>query len=203
MKKDTIVVVFGRMNPPQVGHGLVVKKVIDTSTKLNADHMIVLQATQDQKKNPLQAERKVFWAKKMFPGANIVAANKQMRTIIEVAKSLSGKYSNLVVVAGSDRLFEFQTLLDKYNGRDYNFDSIEIVSAGERDPDADGAAGMSATKMRQAAVDDNVAAFKSGIGPNLKASEIKTLMREIRVGLGLNEQTGLTWQQFKSSIINK
>lgn len=200
--KDKIVVAFGRMNPQTVGHGLLVKKVVDTAVKAKADHMVVLSATQDKKKNPLPVARKVFWAKKMFPDANIIAAGAQTRTIIEVAKSLSGKYKHLVVVGGSDRTEEYKTLLEKYNGKEYNFDSIEIVQAGERDPDADGAAGMSATKMRKAAVDGDVTSFKSGVSSNLKTADIKLLMREIRVGLGMNEQetTMKTFKEFVSKI---
>lgn len=83
--------------------------------------MIMLSKTQDKKKNPLPVNRKVFWAKKMFPGVNIVAANDKIRTIVELAKSLSGKYDKLVVVAGSDRIPEFKELLNKYNGKDYSF----------------------------------------------------------------------------------
>jgi len=100
---------------------LLVKKVVQVATESGADHLIVLSRTQDKKKNPLSVDRKVFWANKMFPGANIVAATATMRTIIEVAKSLSGKYDKLVVVAGSDRIPEFKELLNKYNGKDFTF----------------------------------------------------------------------------------
>lgn len=186
--KNRIVVAFGRMNPPTMGHGVLVKRVVELATQSKAEHMIVLQATQDKKKNPLTTDRKVYWAKKMFPGVNIIGANKQIRTLIDVAKSLTGEYKELVVVAGSDRMEEFKTLLDKYNGKDFTFEKITVVQAGERDPDADGAAGMQATKMRKAAVDDDIVTFKSGVGPNINAAAIKLLMREIRVGLGINEQ---------------
>lgn len=199
--KNKIVIAFGRMNPPTFsGHGVLVKKVVELAKQGNADHMIVLQATQDKKKNPLSTDRKVYWAKKLFPGVNILGATKQIRTLIDVAKSLTGKYKELVVVAGSDRVEEFKTLLEKYNGKDFNFETITVVQAGERDPDADGAAGMQATKMRKAAVDGDTVAFKTGVGPNLTASEINLLMREIRVGLGLDESRSMTWKKFMQTL---
>jgi hypothetical protein len=87
-----------------------------------ADHVIFLSKTQDKKKNPLPVARKVFWAKKMFPGANIVAADNVIRTFIDAVKAQSGKYKKLVLVAGSDRIPEYKMLLDKYNGKDFTFE---------------------------------------------------------------------------------
>lgn len=192
--KQTIVLCFARMSPPTIGHGLVVKKVLETTKKESADHIIILSKTQDKKKNPLPVDRKVFWAKKMFPGANIVAAGDKTRTFIEAAASFSGHYRKLIVVAGSDRVPEYRTLLTKYNGVAYNFDEIEVISAGERDPDADDASGMSATKMRNAAAANDQSTFKHGVPTNFKDSEIKLLMKEIRSGMGLLTE-GISYKQ--------
>lgn len=98
--KNTIVLAFGRMSPPTVGHELLVRKVTDVAIDRGADHVIYLSKTQDKKKNPLPIARKVFWAKKMFPGANIVGCDNVIRTFIDAIKAQSGKYKTLIVVAG-------------------------------------------------------------------------------------------------------
>jgi nicotinic acid mononucleotide adenylyltransferase len=186
------------MSPPTVGHGLVAKKVMEEAIHRGAEHVIYLSKTQDKKKNPLPVDRKVFWAKKMFPGANIVAADNVIRTFVDAIKAQSGKYKKLVVIAGSDRIPEYKLLLDKYNGKDFTFDSIEVVSAGERDPDSDGAAGMSATKMRVAASTNDIASFKRGLPSNFKDSEVRQLMKEVRAGMGISE--GTSFKDFLSRL---
>ena len=180
-KNSTIVAAFGRFNVPTIGHGLLAKKVVDTAKSFKADHIVYASRTQDAKKNPLDVDTKVKYLKKMFPGINFKAANEDVRTFIEMAAKLSEEgYKNLVMIAGSDRIEEYQKLLDKYNGKDFKFNSIKVVSAGERDPDADGAAGMSGTKMREAAIKGDFKAFRSGIPKTLTDKETKELMEKVR-----------------------
>ena len=180
-KNSTIVAAFGRFNVPTIGHGLLAKKVVDTAKSVKADHIVYASRTQDAKKNPLDVDTKVKYLKKMFPGINFKAANEDVRTFIEMAAKLSEEgYKNLVMIAGSDRIDEYQKLLDKYNGKDFKFNSIKVVSAGERDPDADGAAGMSGTKMREAAIKNDFKAFRSGIPKTLSDKETKELMDKVR-----------------------
>ena len=180
-KNSTIVAAFGRFNVPTIGHGLLAKKVVDTAKSVKADHIVYASRTQDAKKNPLDVDTKVKYLKKMFPGINFKAANEDVRTFIEMAAKLSEEgYKNLVMIAGSDRIEEYQKLLDKYNGKDFKFNSIKVVSAGERDPDADGAAGMSGTKMREAAIKGDFKAFRSGIPKTLSDKETKDLMEKVR-----------------------
>ena len=180
-KNSTIVAAFGRFNVPTIGHGLLAKKVVDTAKSFKADHIVYASRTQDAKKNPLDVDTKVKYLKKMFPGINFKAANEDVRTFIEMAAKLSEEgYKNLVMIAGSDRIEEYQKLLDKYNGKDFKFNSIKVVSAGERDPDADGAAGMSGTKMREAAIKGDFKAFRSGIPKTLSDKETKELMEKVR-----------------------
>ena len=180
-KNSTIVAAFGRFNVPTIGHGLLAKKVVDTAKSVKADHIVYASRTQDAKKNPLDVDTKVKYLKKMFPGINFKAANEDVRTFIEMAAKLSAEgYKNLVMIAGSDRIDEYQKLLDKYNGKDFKFNSIKVVSAGERDPDADGAAGMSGTKMREAAIKNDFKAFRSGIPKTLSDKETKELMDKVR-----------------------
>ena len=137
----TIVFTFGRMNPPTSGHELLVSKLKKTALRKSADVAIYLSQSQDPKKNPLSYLDKVRYAKVAF--GPIVKVSKA-RTVIEVLKELDTKYDNIIMVVGSDRVQNFEQLLNKYNQKEYTFDSIEVVSAGARDPDADDVSGMSA-----------------------------------------------------------
>ena len=186
-KRNTIVLGWGRMNPPTNGHELLVKAVLKVAQKYSADHVIYLTRTQDPKKNPLTVDQKVFYARKAFPGVNIMGATDQIRTFIEAVKALTGKYENLIMVAGSDRVLEYKQILDKYNGKDFNFKTILVVSAGERDPDSDTASGMSATKMRQAAAENNFNKFKMGVPSGLSQQLAKRMFDDVRAGMGINE----------------
>jgi nicotinic acid mononucleotide adenylyltransferase len=185
LPSKSVVFAFGRFNPPTIGHELLVKAVKKLAQQRNADHVIYASRTQDAKKNPLSVEKKVKYLKLMFKNTNFAAANDQERTFIEAAKALNKKYKNIVMVAGSDRIPEFKRLLNNYNGKEFNFDTIEVVSAGERDPDADDATGMSASKMRSIAVKGNYAEFKKGLPSTVRDIDGKRLMNDIRDGMGL------------------
>ncbi len=182
----TVVFAFGRFNPPTTGHELLVKLVKKVAKANSADYCIYASATQDKKKNPLPVDRKIHYLNLMFPSTHFYAAGGDQRTPVEVAKYLNKKYKNLIMVAGSDRVPEYQKLLDKYNGTEFHFDSIKVVSAGERDPDADDASGMSASKMRTAASKNDFNTFKKGLPSNLRDIDGKRLMNEVRSGMGLD-----------------
>ena len=180
-----IVFAFGRFQPPTTGHELLVNIVKKVASAQKADHVIFASRTHDKKSNPLPVDRKVYYLKRMFPKTNFVAANDEVRTFIEAAKMLSGKYKNLVMIAGSDRVPEYKKILEKYNGDVFHFDTVEVVSAGERDPDADSASGMSGTKMRLAAADGDYKKFKTGLPKVLTDLDGRRLMNEIRQGMGI------------------
>lgn len=179
-----IVFAFGRFQPPTIGHELLVNKVKGIAGNA-ADHVIYASKTEDKKKNPLPVARKLYYLKRMFPGVNFAAANDQQRTFIEVAAALNKKYKHIVMVAGSDRVANYKELLTKYNGKDFNFDSIEVISAGERDPDADDASGMSGTKMREAAKKGDFKLFKTGLPHTITDLDARRLMNELRKVSGL------------------
>jgi nicotinic acid mononucleotide adenylyltransferase len=183
--KNTVVVSFGRMNPITVGHEKLIDKVTSEAGRLKADPMVFMSHSQDAKKNPLSYDDKVKFAKKAF-GNTIQKSNA--KTIIDVAKSLSGKYKNFVMVVGSDRVDEFQNLLSKYNGKEFNFETIKMVSAGERDPDAEGVEGMSASKMRSLAADKNIKDFSKGLPKKLQSSA-SSIMTAVRKGMNMTEET--------------
>lgn len=180
-----VVFAFGRFQPPTIGHELLVNAVKRVAGK--DAHVIYASRTQDAKKNPLPVNRKVYYLKRMFPGTNFMAAGETTRTLIEVAKELNKKYKNIIMVAGSDRVPEYKRLLNEYNGKEFNFDTIDVVSAGERDPDGDGASGMSATKMREAAKKGDFKSFKQGLPHTITTVDAKRLMNEVREGMGLEK----------------
>ena len=179
-----VVLSFGRMNPPTVGHEKLVKKVVDVANSKRATPMIFLSHSQDKKKNPLEYADKVRFARKAF--GSLVQASPA-KTLIDIAKNLQNKFKEMTIVVGSDRVHEFEVLLNKYNGKEYNFDKITVVSAGERDPDAEGVEGMSASKMRSAVQDGDRQKFISGLPTSLKkhGAEVFTLVSS---GMKLQEE---------------
>ena len=195
MKK--IVFTFGRMNPPTVGHQKLVDKVKSVAKAQKADARVYLSHSQNNKKDPLDYDTKINLAKKAF-GSTVTKS--RARTIIEVMKELQAqKYTDVVLVVGSDRIKEFKTLLDKYNGKDYNFESIKYQSAGQRDPDAEGVSGMSASKMRAAAKEGDLKAFKSGLPKPLQSSaqKIYDMLRDIMETEELDEAVMTLQQRMK------
>ena len=183
--KKSVVVSFGRMNPMTNGHEKLADKIKNEAFKRKADAKLYLSHSTNPKKDPLDFATKVKFAKKAF---GPMVQNSAARTIIEVAKELSGKYSELIVVVGSDRVSEFQSLLSKYNGKDYTFDKVEIISAGERDPDAEGVTGMSGSKMRGFVASDDFDNFKKGVPSKLNDKDSKALFDAVKKGMNLKEE---------------
>ena len=184
---------FGRFNPPTTGH----EKLINKVASINADdYRIYLSRSQDPKKNPLSPREKLAIMKRMFPRHARKIEINTTNMILDICTMLYKKgYSDIVMVVGSDRVREFDTIIKKYNDVKsrhgyYNFDKINIVSAGERDPDADNVSGMSASKMRAAASANDIASFRRGLPRGVDANAI---MKQVRQGMNLAAQyTGET-----------
>ena len=211
-KGDTVVFTFGRFNPPTVGHEKLITAVQSVAKSKGGDFFVYPSHSQDPKKNPLNQATKIKYMKKMFPKykSNIVASSG--KTALNIASELyDKKYTNLVMVVGSDRVQEFQKILDKYNGQDkphgfYDFDKIEVVSAGERDPDAEGVEGMSASKMRAAAVEGDFKSFRMGTPESLSDADTKKMFNDIRKGMRLEVvKEGSKWKNidFNTEIIEE
>ena len=176
------VITFGRMNPPTVGHQKVVDKVKAEAKKQGAMPHVYLSHSQDKKKNPLDYNTKLKSSRKAF-GSSVTRS--RARTIIEVMVELEKmRHKEVTVIVGSDRVREFKTLLNKYNGKDFTFDKISVMSAGQRDPDAEGASGMSATKMRTAAQTGDYKSFKKGAPTALSDRDVKVMYDKIRSEMG-------------------
>lgn len=189
--KSHKVMAFGRMNPITHGHQAVVNKVHEIAKKHNASHVVIVSHSQDAKKNPLTAAQKVKHAKNAFPGTNVTAASKEHPTILHhAAKAHASGAEHLHVVAGSDRKEEMHNLLHKYNGQHsahghYNFKSITVHSSGERDPDAEGTSGISASKMRAHAASGNKAEFHKGAPTGMSTAHKDAMYHDVRKGMGV------------------
>ena len=199
---DTVIFTFGRFNPPTVGHEKLITAVQSVAKSKGGDFFVYPSHSQDPKKNPLSQPQKIKYMKKMFPKykRNIIASTG--KTALAIASELYSKgYTNLVMVVGSDRVQEFQKILDRYNGEDkahgfYDYDKIEVVSAGERDPDAEGVEGMSASKMRAAAVAGDFKSFRMGTPKTLSDADTKKMFNDIRKGMQLEVvKEGKKWKE--------
>jgi Zeta toxin/Cytidylyltransferase-like len=190
------VLAFGRMNPPTTGHAKLVDKVKSIASEVGGSHHVVLSHTQDKDKNPLSADQKLKHAKRFFPNTNLSVADKDHPTFLQQAAKLYKQgVTHLHMVAGSDRVDEFHKLLHKYNGTHkgalFNFKKITVHSAGERDPDAEGAEGMSASKMRGHAKSGNYKEFKKGVPGHVSEKHAKELYNDVRAvkeSVDLNEE---------------
>lgn len=192
--QNKAVITFGRMNPPTVGHEKLVNKIVSTAISEKGTPLVYLSKTQDAKKNPLTYDQKIKYAQAFF-GKRLVVKSPA-KTIIEVAKEIQKTgFKDLVLVVGSDRVKEFETLLNKYNGKDFTFDSIKVVSAGDRDPDSDDVSGMSASKIRAAAAEGDLDLFTKGI-PTRNDRLRLSLYSDVRKGLGISESLNYAVEQF-------
>ena len=185
-KANKLIFAFGRFNPPTIGHAKLMREVITQARKNNANHIVYASASTDRRKNPLDVNTKVKFMKKMFPQNKIQAAGGNQRTFMEILKFYNRMYGEVIMVAGSDRIREFQSLADKYNGKDYEYKKVTVVSSGERDPDAEGVAGMSASKMREMAKNNDYRNFKTGV-TGLSDSDTRELFSAVKKGMGIRE----------------
>jgi len=183
-----LTVAFGRFNPPTVGHG----KLLSAAKKASqgGDLKIYPSRTQDSKKNPLDADMKISYMKKMFPDydENIIN-DSEMKSIFNVLVTASEDgYDDVNIIVGSDRQAEFENLATKYNGELYSFNQIRVISAGVRDADAEGVEGMSASKMRKAVVDGDFESFRKGTPSNLDDGDTQQLFDAVRTGMKLKKK---------------
>jgi predicted kinase len=187
-----VVMAFGRMNPPTTGHEKLVNRVKELAKDYGAPHHVIISHSVDAKKNPLDINSKVKHAQRFFPNTNIEASSKEHPTFLQHAARLHAMgHDHLIMVAGSDRIPEYEKKLQQYNGTAkgslYNFKKIEVKSAGQRDPDSEGTEGMSASKMREHAQNNDFHSFKQGIPSHVPEKHAKELFRDVRQGMGIRE----------------
>lgn len=186
-EKKTAVFAFGRFNPPTRGHEKMVNAVIKVATDRGGDPFIFTSHSHDPKKNPLEYNDKIAFMRAVFPGVNIIhdeqtdGITAPIKNIFNVAGYLNSQgYTDLVLVAGSDRVPEYQK---RFNRAHEFYDSFEVVSAGERDPDAEGASGMSGTKAREAASSGDIGKFRAATGWGGEVAS--QMMAAVRRGMGI------------------
>ena len=191
----TAVFTFGRFNPPTIGHEKLLNVVASTASKAKAESFVYTSHTQDAKKNPLSNDQKIVFMKMMFPKHRNSFMKTDARTALHALSEIhkTRKFSKAIMVVGSDRVREFDNLLNKYNDVKskhgyYRFDDIDVISAGERDPDAEGAEGMSASKMRAAVKEGNYDIFKMGVPSGVSEKDCYTLYSAVAKGMKIKEE---------------
>jgi hypothetical protein len=186
-----VVVVFGRFNPPTVGHEKLLKRAAKEAEKRGYELRIYPSRSQDAKKNPLTPQMKISYMRQMFPDyADSIIDDKGSKTIFNVLTGSNEEgHKNMIIMVGADRLSEFQGLSHKYNGELYNYDQLEVVSAGDRDPDSDDVTGMSASKLRLAAAEGNFVKFAKGVPDTLTNMEKMELFNVLRRSMNVSEET--------------
>ena len=178
MKK--LVFTFGRMNPPTIGHEKLANKIKEVARKENANPRIYLSHTQNPKKDPLSYNDKYRFATKAFG----IVKRSQSKQIFQILPEIEKEgFTDIIMVVGSDRISEFDRVLQKYNGKDYNFNSIKTVSSGDRDPDAQGVEGMSGSKLRGVAMSGDEKTFKSGLASKLSDADKTKIYNLVRKNL--------------------
>ena len=193
--KGTLTVAFGRFNPPHLGHLQLMNTAANSVEGDKDDYIIVPSRSNDPKKNPLDPNTKVDIMKAMFPQhADSILNNTSTRTIFDVLNAANDEgYANVKIVGGADRVKEFTKLANNYNGKLYDFDKVDVISSGEREPDAEGVEGLSASRMRLAASENDFKAFSKGLPKDLDKDSKKQIFTAVRSSMGINEEWGI-WE---------
>jgi predicted ABC-type ATPase len=200
-KEKHAVMAFGRLNPPTLGHEKLVNAVQNIAKKVGGSAHIVVSHSQDAKKNPLTPAQKLKHAKRAFPGVNVTSSDKDAPNFLSQASKLHKQgVTHFHMVGGQDRVDEYKKLLTKYNNVQgphghFNFKHIEVHSAGDRDPDAEGVEGMSASKMREHATNGNFKEFRKGVPSKMTDAHAKELYNHVRKGMGLREDIDVEFQE--------
>jgi hypothetical protein len=187
---NTAVFAFGRLNPPTIGHG----RLVDMVKNQPGKPFLFLTHTQKPDTDPLTFQQKIKYARASFD--DITIGDPEVRTLIQALQKLESMgFAHVILVAGSDRVKQFDSFLPKYNGKDYNFESVKVVSSGERDPDADGIKGMSASKLKRLAAEGKFEDWKDERGetqPGFKSGVVnpdiaKDMYNDVRAGMNIKE----------------
>ena len=193
--KGTLTIAFGRFNPPHLGHLQLMNTAANSVEGDKDAYMIVPSRSNDPKKNPLDPNTKVDIMKAMFPQhADNILNDTKARTIFDVLNAANNNgFANVKIVGGADRVKEFTKLANNYNGKLYDFDKVDVISSGERDPDAEGVEGLSASRMRLAASENDFKAFSRGLPKDLDKDSKKQIFTAVRSSMGINEEWGI-WE---------
>ena len=185
--KGTLTLAFGRFNPPHAGHQQLMDIAAASAEQEESDYIIVPSRSQDPKKNPLDPDTKVAVMRQMFPQhSERIVNDGANRTIFDVLKKAHNDgYTNVRIVAGQDRVKEFDKLAQNYNGQLYQFDAMEVLSSGDRDPDSDGVEGLSSSRMRLAAAEGDFKTFRSGLPEGIPRKDAMALFDGVRQSMNV------------------
>ena len=208
--KGTLTVAFGRFNPPTTGHEKLLNTVASSSD--DGDYVIIPSRSQDKKKNPLDTDMKVSVMKQMFPQhSEKIINDPSNKTIFDILKRAHNDgYAGVRIVGGADRQKEFDKLVNNYNGKMYQFDDIEVRSAGDRDPDSDSVEGMSASKQRKAAAENDFDNFLKGVPTAMNKKAARELFDNVRKSMKIKEGWDLweiapkfDWKNLRENYVSK
>ena len=187
--KGTLTLAFGRFNPPHAGHQQLMDIAAQSAEQEESDYIIVPSRSQDPKKNPLDPDTKVSVMRQMFPQhSERIVNDGANRTIFDVLKKAHNDgYTNVRIVAGQDRVKEFDKLSQNYNGQLYQFDAMEVISSGDRDPDAEGMEGLSSSRMRLAAAEGDFKTFRAGLPEGIPRKSAMELFDTVRQTMNVKE----------------
>jgi hypothetical protein len=199
----SVVLTFGRFNPPTNGH----EKLIDKVKRVagGTEHRIYTSLSNDAKKNPLPYAKKIKYLRKGFKGTNIIE-DPSVVTVFHALKKLSNDgYKDVILVVGSDRVKEFDRGIRRYiNHKDkklsYEFDNFKVVSAGQRDPDADGVSGMSASKMRGFVAGNDMDSFLEGVPSKMSRSDAIRMYNDLKRHMSINEDIEFDFEENPEEI---
>ena len=197
-----IVFTFGRFNPPTTGHFLLATKVKQEASRRGADHVIYGSSSQDAARNPLNSRQKLRFMKKVLKGFNVKIDSGVANPYDALSKLDKEGYTDVVMVVGADRVNEFKRGMKKYIGPNklYKFKTFEVVSAGERDPDADDVTGMSASKMRAVAKEGNIAAFKLGVPQHVSTNDVGAFFKAVQTGMKIKPFVAENWFDYDEFV---
>ena len=188
--RGTLTLAFGRFNPPHAGHGKLMDVAAQSAEETEGDYVIIPSRSNDPKKNPLDADSKVSTMRTMFPNhSEKIINDPQNNTIFDVLKKAHNDgYTNVRIVAGDDRVKQFDKLSQNYNGQLYQFDNLETISSGQRDDDKEGMEGYSASRMRLAAMEGDFKTFYQNLQQEVPAVDPNTGEPIIEVDLNTGDQ---------------
>ena len=188
--RGTLTLAFGRFNPPHAGHGKLMDVAAQSAEETEGDYVIIPSRSNDPKKNPLDADSKVSTMRSMFPNhSEKIINDPQNNTIFDVLKKAHNDgYTNVRIVAGDDRVKQFDKLSQNYNGQLYQFDNLETISSGQRDDDKEGMEGYSASRMRLAAMEGDFKTFYQNLQQEVPAVDPNTGEPIIEVDLNTGDQ---------------
>jgi len=183
--EKTAVIAYGRYNPPTIGHEKLVQTVEDTASKVGGDAFVIPSHSQDPNKNPLNYLQKKELLQLMSDNIRVLDSGKTLISLLQELQSEG--YTDIVHVAGSDRIPEFERIVNTYNNKPnkageipFSFKTYKFVSAGERDPDSEGVEGMSASKLRALAREGKLQEFSSGMSKRIPDNLKKQTFEIIR-----------------------